>query len=290
MIQVSKPDWPKPFQNGIHFEIWADRANMIRHKGMMLFLDIEDATDGKEDVIEAMWRILMPYEKAGLLWKSIGCKMRPQKTWRFFEEVLPLCHSLCSRDLSNALQKLASISWAIDQALFVKGGKPVWRTDFLPGQSVPNLKWKGAPGGQVLADGAGLLGSTCIQIDGAHVGNYNEWEGCKTDIMILGNTKVIQNGDELYVSVVVRTAKNSRLWFFGEGRRDLPDGKRAFPPLCDWTQVCVPQGSGWQHVGCRVRTKSPSDYDFSRDGTHLYLRTQTDDPLFSIGAIEIGRC
>lgn len=286
MLQVARPHWPKPFQRAVHFEVWLNRE--WAQKGLVpLYLDIEDACPERDDVIEALSRTLMPYEKAGLLVAQTGCKIPPNRTYRLFEQSLAL-NDLSSGVLTAAVKRLGGISAAIDQAIFVRRGEPIWTTHFLPGEPLPKLQYGPGVGGQHITHDQGYLGSGVLHVDGSMEGNHNVVDGNPTHIMMLDHTTAIRPGEEIYMSCLVKAPHGGRLWFHGEERIVLTDGKQKWPCLCNWHEITVPARASWQHVACRITANASEDFDFSKHGAHLYLRTQTEDSDFRIAAVEIG--
>jgi len=300
LLQVAKPHWPKPFQNGIHYEVWIDHLKVAKTAAALLYLDIEDGTldtKDKEVIAEAVKRVLLPYEVAGVLQRETGCRLPYGPTCRLFEQSIPLA-GITSMSLAQAFRRIAPISALVDKAAFVRQGRPIWRTDFLPGDPKPKLTFSwphGYPsdGGQSLQEGGGCLGNGSVRIDGTQKGNHNEANGRPTHIMTLDCTNAFANGEEVYLSCVLRASEPGKLWFLGEGHKVLPDGKLEFPPLLEaphWHEIPVSAKPDWQHVGYRARVNSPADYSFAEGGAYVYLQTQTKESNLTISSIEIGRC
>jgi hypothetical protein len=295
IFQTAFPHWPRPFGAGVHFELNLDRGLLSRRK-IGVALDVEDSVPEKKAVLDCLERVLSPYERNGLLAKETGCQIISDSSWRILDKVVPLA-GVSSEKLVDGLQPLTSVAPLVDEALFVKNGNPLWRTDFFGDDLKPRLRFNpgggASEGGQKFQPDGGLMGSPSVVVNGTMKGNHHDADGRPTHIMVLTNTRDIHNGDEIYLSCVLHTKVGGRLWFYGEGHLDLPDGKRQFPQTFDnpsWVETKVPGKPTWQHVGCRARVRAPEDYDFGKQGAHLFLRTQTEDTDFLINGIEIGHC
>lgn len=292
LLQVSLPGWPVPMSNAVHFEINLDQG-WLRRSQMAVGLDVEDGVQGTQDkqaVISCLERILRPYEQAGQLLCASGCTLIPKSKWRVIERFAPIA-DLSVPSLVDVVTRLCNVSSVVDEAIFIGNGRPLWRTDFLSSDPRPKLSFSGKKGGQKFGHGCGRMGTDCVMIDGTVEGNHDKADDYPTHIMAIEHTKAVENGQEVYFSCVLRTEKPARLWFFGDGSYETPDRKKEWPPLFEpphWLEVSVPGRPDWQHVGLRVRVRNPEDYSFSKQGVHLYLRTQTDDHNLLITSIEVG--
>lgn len=293
-LQIAMPHWPKPYWNGVHFEVNLDRQWVLRDR-LPIGLDVEDSVPRKHTVIGCLSRILERYENSGLLLQGANVTLIPNTSWRIFEGTVPLA-TLSAGQLHGLLHRLCTLAPLVDEGLFVGDGQSLWRTDFFAsgGDGRPQLTFQGSEGGQEFQPSGGCMGSPALQVNGRRKGNHDVVDGKPTHIMVLTKTHEIHKGDELYLSCVVKSRSGCRLWFYGEGHCDLPDGTRRFPPLLHggpWLLMDVPGGSSdWQHVGIRAKVEDHQDYSFATQGAYVFLRTQTDDTELCFNSIEFGRC
>jgi hypothetical protein len=293
ILQIAKPSWPKPYWSGVHFEVNLDQQWIVRNR-LPMGLDVEDSVPRKHAVIGCLSRILETYENSGLLVQGANAVLIPNTSWRVFEGAVRLS-SVSAAQLSETLHRICTLAPLVDEALFIRDGQSLWRTDFFPsaGDGWPQLLFNGSEGGQEFRPSGGCIDSPTLRVNGGRKGNHEVVDGKPTHIMLLTKTHEIRNGDELYLSCVVRSTSGCRLWFYGEGHYDLPDGTRRFPPLLHggpWLSMDVPGRPDWQHVGIRAKVEEHRDDDFTTQGAYVFLRTQTDDADLRFNSIEFGRC
>ncbi len=286
-VQFYRPGWNNESGQGLHFELSVGPDDLQLGR-LVLGLDLGDDLPGRHAIQAALCRILAPYQQT--LLEKHSFNVRPQCMCKFLWSSLRL-RELTVDKMVDKCRVLSEIGPLAEEALFLADAIPLWRTDCADPVR-PSLFWDGANGGQQFEANSGLFGTPCIRIDGRARGNYCAFEDTPTNIMMLATTQGVQNGDGVYCSCIVRSELGGRIWFYGEGYHELPDGRREWPRLfCnpEWIEVVVPGRSGWQHVGTRVHANAPSDYDFTQQGVTLYFRTQTQDPNFLVNSIEFGR-
>jgi hypothetical protein len=286
-LQLWLPDWPQPACSAIHFEVGFDRQDLSDDR-MFIALDVEDSVPDKQAVIDCIQRLLKPYQFTDLLLRSTGTRFVSDSAWHVLHLFSPLT-AVSSQELASACRRLRPITVSVDEALFVCRGVPLWRTDFFTSDPQPTLSWGDNAGGQRVQRRHGLMDSPSLLVDGSAPGNHDPADGCPAHIAKLTFTHEIKNGNEIYLSCVLKTTKGGRLWFIG----DVPSEKHGVVALFDsphWLEIPVTGMPTWQHIGFKARVRTPDDIDFAAVGAAIYIRTQTDDPEFLFNSIEFGRC
>lgn len=307
-FQIYRPHW----QAGTHYEFLVNEKRVLSRRAHV-GLHVEKNTPHYRDVATRLFRCLEPHEPQLLKkYKSMSHGFRmPSWSAALLESdyiyvlngSIDLVH-LTSDQMGDALEALIRTESFVEEALFLSNNQSLWRTDFFPDNPLPHLEWgeKKMSGGQRFQGNDGRLGGPSLRIDGTQEGNYDLKGKMQPDdydpvgkgavnIMRLGRPLECEicNGDRLYLSCVVKTTEGGRLWFDGQGQPvcalfDVPG-----PP--NWNHLDVPAKGQWQHLAIPLAPVCRhSDYDFARQGAHVFLISQTTDPNFVFSSIEIGRC
>ena len=300
-FQLRRSRWPEPW-GAVHYEVLCN-IEFLRRGIVGLSLRIEGDTPKQADVCARIRSLLPPYESQ---LHSLLAKYSPKFPKLPVQDILnaqlPLGQAT-PKAICEAVEAMMQTETFVDEALFAGHGETIWRTDFFADRPRPRLRWgsEEKTGGQTFQSKHGRLGGPALRIDGTKEGNYDLTGKKQPDdydpagkgavnIMRLaraGECK-ISNGDQLYLSCVVKTTEGGRLWLDGQGQPvcallDVPG-----PP--NWIPLDVPRQPDWQHVSIPMAPVCRhSAYDFAQKGAHVFLISQTRDPNFLFSSIEIGR-
>ncbi|MBI4604705.1 MAG: hypothetical protein HY721_22310 [Planctomycetes bacterium] len=288
LIQVFRPDWPSgPSQ--VHYEALVQHH--FRRRGIIdLSLHVEHETPNQAAVCAALRRLLAPHARAIPACCSVGVTDSPLHD--ILKGSLPL-DGVTGEKLFEAFEKLAETASFVDQALFVAGNTPVWRTDFSADREEIWLEWFGSKGGQELAYGAGRLGSAALRIDGSRPNARPEMKYEKGSYSVLVHpTKGLRNGARHYGSIALKTTRGAHVVLRAEGHKgQTPEGHpKQLPQAFAWAGTAEPS-EGWQCLTWEspVPPVEEAGYDFSRDGAWLVLVVDTEDRACLIDGVEVGR-
>lgn len=281
LLQFSCSNWGNDEGEGIHFEFFIDHEELAK-KYLIAGLDFGDDVAEKSAKRTTLIRLLEPYKQVVL--QRTGYELLSDKYWKFLRTTIPI-QGLSVEAMRNECDILPDIAAFVDEAIFLADKKSVWRTDFLPTDQKPYIKWHeglgtNEVGGWEFSQDGGRLKGHCLK---CHGGKSNYHEG-KNIIILQSNesSRNFGNGQKIYCSTVVHSIKGGQICFYAEAPKE-GNFTVAFEKTCDLQPI-----DRWQVVSYEGQVSNPEHYDFAKNGLFIFLIAKVPEIGLRIDSIEIG--
>lgn len=281
--QFSRSNWHNEDGGGVHFEFFINLEE-LSHRRVVVGLDIDDAVGKRKLRRDRLVRLLAPHERT--LQNRYGYELRRGKDWKLLRGTLPI-QGLTVDAMAAKCAVLPAVATYVDEALFLRGSKRVWRTSFLTKSKRPRLEWHenlgtGPQGGWELSSDGGRFDSVCLK---CHGGRSNYHDG-KNILMLRAEKPFCEfhTGETVQACAVVHAAQGGTLEFYAEAPKE---GKWqvAFHGVCEVAPV-----DRWQLVTWKGQVAQPEDYDFAKQGLFAFVMVKTPAAGLRIDSIELGVC
>ena len=280
-LRAHRPSWPDRSDLRIHLQAGID-ADRLRRGLAYLELHVEGDAPERALVVTTLQRLLEPYQASGALLRECDCTL-PRRSKRRLLRATRTLPEATAQSLADGLERLGRMAPFVDEAVFLADKQPLWRTDFLPGDPEPQLRYRDSEGGQTIALEPGRLGTPCLQVNGQQR-NYQGDLGVG-NLALLTDLRGVSAGEQVYLSCNLLVHEPVCIFLYGEVRGyDFPP---AFVEASPSAQLA--SSDEWQHVGLSARVVEEEGYSFQDEGLNVYLITRTDDAGLLIDGIEIGR-
>lgn len=283
MLQFFRGHWPNA-EGQIHYEILCNE-DFFEPGIVDLSLHIENRLSNQEAVCGRVRSLLKPYE-AKLLARLAGCapSLPTDPLWDILKGRLPL-GDLTAEVICEAVDRMIETESFVDEALFLAGKTRVWRTDFFANDAKPYIAWHTSEGiaetgGWDFSDNGGRFDSPCLKCTGGK-SNYHDGKNIATFrpnqlFHELGNSQ------PFYCSAVVNASRGGELRFYAEAPKE-----GGFVAAWDEIRPLDPSNQ-WQVVTCEGYVSNPENYDFAKQGMHVFVIVKTPEAGLKIDSIEVG--
>lgn len=269
LIQAWHERWPGGYKR-IHLELGHHPPSGVEFR-----LHAEEETPNARKVQEGLHNVLWPYRSyiRGALDKydpMVGNNSPHEPLWGRIRY-----RKVSAEAISDCIRELRRTEPFVDQSLFLVDKKTVWHTGFFSEDPKPGVRGvdrhnAGKPGGWKFSQDGGQWDSPCLKCFGEDDLDdpYNSGSKDRRSLLSLrGGEKFHEfaNGETVYLSATVHSARGGRLTFYGEAASG-GQFQCAFNKTVEIHPV-----DAWQHISVQATISNNTGFDFGKDGLFVFV-------------------